>query len=99
VWAIGVIAYQLCSLRLPFYSEDSFATMMAIVNNPHEPITDELYSEELKDIINRLLAKDPEKRPSIQELAEVPIIRNAIEIFLRDFKFFKKDEALPIEDI
>ena len=46
-----------------------------------------------------MLAKDPEKRPSIQELTEVPIIRNAIQIFLRDFKFFKKDEALPIADI
>jgi serine/threonine protein kinase len=73
--------------------------MMAIINNPHDPITDKLYSRELKDIINRILAKDPEKRPSIQELTEVPMIRNAIQIFLRDFKFFKKDEALPIAEI
>jgi serine/threonine protein kinase len=68
--------------------------MMAIINNPHDPIPDNLYSRELIDIINRLLAKDPEKRPSIQELTEVPIIRDAIKIFRRDFKIFKKDEVL-----
>ena len=70
------------------------ATMMAIINNPHDPISDVLYSKELKDIINRLLAKDPQKRPSIQELTKVPIIRDALEIFRRDFKSFKNDEAL-----
>ena len=85
MWSIGVIAYQLCTLRLPFKSEESFATMMAIINNPHDPIPDMLYSNELIDIINRLLTKDPEQRPSIQELTEVPIIRDAIEIFRKDF--------------
>ena len=58
---------------------------MAIINNPHDPIPDMLYSNELIDIINRLLTKDPEQRPSIQELTEVPIIRDAIEIFRKDF--------------
>ena len=51
---------------------------MAIVNNPHEPILDKLYSDELKDFINSLLIKDPEQWPSIQELVKVPIIQNAV---------------------
>jgi serine/threonine protein kinase len=60
--------------------------MLAIINNPHEPIPHKLYSDELKDIINRLLTKDPEQRPSIQELVIIPIIRSAIDNLLKEFE-------------
>ena len=59
---------------------------MAILNNPHDPIPHNLYSDELKDIINRLLTKDPEQRPSIQELTNVPVIRNALDNLLKEFE-------------
>ena len=71
--------------------------MMAIVNNPHDPIPDKLYSDELKDIINRLLTKDPEQRPSIQELTKVPIIRNALDTLIKEFEgkiFFELRNSL-----
>ena len=86
VWSIGVIAYQLCTLRLPFKNEHAGATAVAILNNPHDPIPHKLYSDELKDIINKLLTKDPEQRPSIQELTKVPIIREALEILIKEFE-------------
>jgi serine/threonine protein kinase len=60
--------------------------MMAIINNPYEPIPHKLYSFELKEIIDRLLTKDPEQRPSIQELTKVPIIRDAINTLLKQFE-------------
>ena len=59
---------------------------MAILNNLHDPIQHKFYSDELKDIINRLLTKDPEQRPSIQELTKVPVIRNALEDLLKEFE-------------
>jgi serine/threonine protein kinase len=64
--------------------------MTNIINNPHDPIKEKLYSVELIDIIDRLLTKDPKKRPSIQELTEVPIIRDAIQNFRRDYQFSNK---------
>jgi serine/threonine protein kinase len=73
------------------------ATMMAIINNPHDPLPHKLYSDELKDIINRLLTKDPEQRPSIQELAKLPIILNAIDTLLKEFEgkiFFELRNSL-----
>jgi serine/threonine protein kinase len=60
--------------------------MMAILNNPHDPIPHKQYSDELKDIINRLLTKDPEQRLSIQELTKVPVIQNALENLLKEFE-------------
>jgi NIMA (never in mitosis gene a)-related kinase len=86
VWSIGVIAYQLCTLRLPFKSESPAATIAAILTAPHDPIPHKLFSDELKLIINKLLTKDPEKRPSIQELTKVPIVRSALNNLLKEFK-------------
>jgi serine/threonine protein kinase len=60
--------------------------MMAILNNPHDPISHELYSDELKEIINRLLTKQPEQRPTIQELIKSPIIRDALDELLKEFE-------------
>ena len=60
--------------------------MLAIINNPHDPIPHKLYSDELKDIINRLLTKDPQQRPSIQELVIIPNIRSAIDNLLKEFE-------------
>jgi serine/threonine protein kinase len=97
VWSIGVIAYQLCTLRLPFKFEKPAATAVAIMNNPHDLIPHKLYSDEIKDIINRLLSKDPELRPSIQELTQVPIIHDALEILLKEFEgkiFFELKNSL-----
>ena len=83
VWAIGVIAYKLCTLRLPFACESPGATIAAILSKPHDPIPHKLYSDELKDLINLLLTKNPDQRPSIQELINFPIIRNALETLIR----------------
>ena len=74
VWSIGVIAYQLCTHRLPFKCEHTAATIAAILSKPHDPIPHKNYSDELKDLINKLLKKDPENRLSIKESAKLPII-------------------------
>jgi serine/threonine protein kinase len=71
--------------------------MLAIINNPHDPIPHKLYSDELKDIIYRLLTKDPQQRPSIQELVIIPIIRSAIDTLLKEFEgkvFFELKNSL-----
>ena len=92
-----MIAYQLCTLRLPFKKEQPSATAVAILTNPHDPIPHKLYSDDLKDLINRLLTKDPEQRSSIQELTKVPIIRDALDALLKEFEgkiFFELRNSL-----
>ena len=92
VWSIGVIAYQLCTNQLPFYNKEVGTCIPEILNNPHDPIPDKLYSDQLKDIINRMLTKDPTERPSIRELKEVPIIRHALDAFIEEFEGESKDQ-------
>ena len=64
IWAIGVIAYELCTFKLPFNNQSSGAMIDAIKNDPHYPI-EQNYSKELKDLISWMLTKDPDQRPSI----------------------------------
>ena len=71
VWAIGVMAYELCTFHYPFNGESSSAKILAIINDPHTPIKSKDYSQELKDLISCMLIKDPEQRPSLKQLIRV----------------------------
>ena len=74
VWAIGVIAYQLCTFRLPFVRNGYTSLKTAIIETQQEPINNPAYSQELKNLIDRMLTKKFENRPSIQELYKTPLI-------------------------
>jgi eukaryotic-like serine/threonine-protein kinase len=52
VWAIGVIAYELCTFSLPFSGFATSALINAILNTPHKPIMHQCYSSELKTLID-----------------------------------------------
>jgi serine/threonine protein kinase len=58
------------------------ATIAAILTAPHDPIESIFVSKTLRDIINRLLIKDPKQRPSIEVVIKVPIIRYALDDLL-----------------
>ena len=65
VWSIGVIAYKLCTQRLPFNRENNMLPVSAMFNIPYVPISHDHYSDDLINIIDRLLIKDPKDRLSI----------------------------------
>ena len=65
VWSIGVIAYKLCTQRLPFKRDETMLRVSEMFKSAYAPISHDQYSHNLIDLIDRLLIKDPEKRPSI----------------------------------
>ena len=85
IWTIGVIAYELCTFNNPFKRETIQGMINAIINDPPTPM-EQNYSQELKDLISSRLTKDPEQRPSIQQLIQVKIIRDAIISFVKEFE-------------
>lgn len=68
-WAIGVIMYELLSNELPFYSKDNDQLFIKILKKPisfKQKAWDNV-SLEGKDLVTRLLHKDPAKRLTAAE--------------------------------
>lgn len=76
LWSIGVVLYILLSGTPPFYDEDNFVLFEKIKNvdfNFDAPVWQSV-SNEAKDIIRKLLVKNPEERLTPDEVLSHPWI-------------------------
>ncbi len=62
---------------------------MQIIRGQYPPLSSR-YSHELRSLIDKMITKDPEKRPSINQILAEPIIKNRIQNFLS--ATLRKDE-------
>ena len=104
LYAVGVMAYELLTRRLPFPQQQLGELISAVLN--HEPdLTSDGLPAPLADVLSRLLAKDPEKRlgnaeAAIQALCAasglvVPIETATLrESFLHAARFVGRDSEL-----
>ena len=84
VWALGVIAYELITGRCPFTSTD-MSGLAKRVETPHHPINAARYkvSQELVDLVDLMLTKDPSHRPrAIHLLMHTPYLRRQLSSFV-----------------
>ena len=88
IWACGCVLYELLSLKKVFDSTNQLGLMCAILENDFEKI-DEIYSEEIQNIINSLLEKDMANRPTAKQVLEFDYIQK----FAKEF-----DERLKISE-
>jgi serine/threonine protein kinase len=66
--------YQLMSLELPFEGSYSMRTHHLIIDEKYHPSPiPGNYSEDLKQIVNKMLEKDQYKRIHIDELSQNPL--------------------------
>jgi len=70
LWSLGLLIIELASGEYPYGKRKSFIEMIQnILNSPEPNLPDNgLYSEELRDFLNKILTKDPKKRPTAAEL-------------------------------
>ena len=78
IWALGCILYELCVLKHAFDANNLLGLVWKIVQETYPPIPD-IYSTELKELINNMLKKDPNLRPSIDEIVALPIVTRIIQ--------------------
>jgi NIMA (never in mitosis gene a)-related kinase len=74
VWSLGIILYELCTLRHAFTADNLLGLVFKIVSDQFVPIPD-TYSKDLQVLLERLLEKDPDQRPSVREILRMPLIR------------------------
>lgn len=75
MWSIGVVAYQLGNKegRLPFEGDSVMQVFDGIINN--EPDLSVIKDFNLKDLIKKLLKKDPKERITAAEALHHPFIK------------------------
>ena len=75
-------------MMLPFDGEHLFEIIHKVISKNPAPIN-QRYSQELRDLISELLCKDPERRPTIGEVIQKRIIKDAITEFKEGLKTSK----------
>ena len=75
VWALGNILYELCTYNHPFTGNSQPALIQNILNKEPKPIQNN-YSNELKQLVSKILNKNYRKRPSCLDILKMPFIIN-----------------------
>jgi NIMA (never in mitosis gene a)-related kinase len=83
VWALGIILFELCSLKQPFQADNLLGLVFKIVQDNPEPIPD-CYSPELRELVAKLLCKNPANRPSTAEILKMPYVTDRMRSFVEN---------------
>jgi NIMA (never in mitosis gene a)-related kinase len=74
IWSLGCILYELCTLRRAFTAFNMNALFANIIKGKYDPIP-RSFSNDLQQLISRMLTCDPKSRPSINAVLATPFIR------------------------
>jgi len=96
IWACGIILYQLFVNKNPFEPKNGKEPAMInnIINKTFE-IPDKL-DDEIKNLFLWLLDKNPERRPTTQELLESPALKPYVLKFISNLKQVDRNGAETI---
>ena len=75
IWSLGCILFELCSLRRPFTGRTVGEIMRNIIGKQPKKIPSQ-YSTELQELVDKMLTKNPDLRPTIIDILQMPLIRN-----------------------
>ncbi|KAA6383143.1 MAG: putative protein kinase domain protein [Streblomastix strix] len=84
IWSIGIVMYELMNLKLPFCAFKQQDLMRKIVNEPHQPLNT-VYSQELRNLVDKMLSKNPHNRPSTEDILRNPAIEGRRNALLQRF--------------
>lgn len=91
IWGVGVLLYAMIEGKLPFYS-GNIQQIISLIQTKEPQITYDV-SDELTDLISRLLAKDPNSRITLTETMDHPWL----SIFNKSLKCKGLRTALGVE--
>lgn len=95
IWAAGCVLYELMSGSHAFTgcSRDELFDNIKFNDTPDVPSR---YSQELKNLLYRMLEKDPRCRPTADEIIQIPIIRKTLKNLEKKIKIDNKKQNSKI---
>ena len=93
IWDLGVTFYQLMNFQYPFEGKDITEIFDNILNDKKAPITNKyIYSTQLVKLIDKMISKRKEERPSIEEILNDSIIKSRMDSYLTE-KQYENEKA------
>ena len=86
IWALGVLLYELMTFKMPFNAV-SLSLLQIKINKGVYHSPPGIYSSELKDLLKKCLTLDPKERPTINEILQLPLIKERINHFLKEVQY------------
>ena len=86
IWALGVLLYELMTFKMPFNAVSLPLLSIKINRGVYKPPPSS-YSHDIRNLLKKCLTVDPDKRPSINEILKLPLIRNRINNFLKEVQY------------
>lgn len=81
IWSLGCILFELCSLKPLFEASELFKIMQNITTKDI-PSLSSMYSPDLENFLNIMMNRDPNERPSVENLLEHRIFSKRILSYL-----------------
>ena len=78
IWSLGALLYQLCCLKKPYDAKSPTELMVAVMRGNHAPLP-ESYSRDLRELVDGMLNRDPQLRPTAEQIKNRPFIRKAMQ--------------------
>ncbi|KAJ6238302.1 camk family protein kinase [Anaeramoeba flamelloides] len=85
VWSIGIILYELCTLKRAFNGTNIPQLAFKISSSKVDPIPG-FYSKHLQRLVYELLERDESKRPTINQILQKSFVRNKIRKMRYEYK-------------
>mmetsp|Transcript_59920 Transcript_59920/g.140169 ORF Transcript_59920/g.140169 Transcript_59920/m.140169 type:complete len:638 (+) Transcript_59920:66-1979(+) len=81
IWAMGCILYELCARKVPFDAPNIPGLVREIVRGtiPSVPAS---YSPFVRELVSQMLNRNPERRPSPEEILAKPRLREIMQLML-----------------
>jgi len=102
IWSLGITFFELMTFNVPFKGNTDIGLFANIINGKKNTSINNnngyYYSNELINIINKMIKKNPSERPTINEILNVPIINHYLKEFLKINKDLYKNINLDLND-
>lgn len=81
IWALGCCIHEIASLKPAFSARNINALMYKVIQGKVPPIPHQ-YSKELIQLVQQMMARNAEERPSVHQILRMAFIRRHIKMFL-----------------
>ncbi|CDJ53670.1 NEK kinase, putative [Eimeria brunetti] len=92
IWSLGCVLYELCCLKHPYTGNNVIQLAMEVTNAPPPTCLDvppHTYTVDLLHLINRMLQKDPDLRPSTAEIIRMPFVYKYSKLLTKRYRVLR----------